>query len=325
MNLPDLLSTMADGRFHSGQNLAHERSVSRTAIHKAIHQLIDMGIEIDRLPGRGYRLRRVIELLDGNKILNLLSAQASRHVAELEIFAEIGSTNTYLLNSASELAPSGQVCIAECQRAGKGRRGNPWVSPFGASITLSLLWRFDNCDHRIGALSLLIAIHLARMLENAGLNQVRLKWPNDIYSRNQKLGGILLDMVGEVGGQVHIVIGIGINVAMPEQMADAIGQPWTDLASEMPGGYPSRNFLAAQTISAMIEAIIEFERDGLLKLQDMWQVYDLCYQRTVRISRFNGYVEGEGAGIDEQGRLLLKTENGLQAYTSGEVSLRLAA
>lgn len=325
MNLTDLLVSLTDRRFHSGEELARERGVSRTAIYNAIHQLLDMGIEIDRLRGRGYRLCNDIELLDRNKILHLLSAQAAKQINDLEIFAEIGSTNTHLLNSASGETPSGQVCMAEWQRDGKGRRGNPWISPFGSGIALSLLWRFDNCDHRIGALSLLVAIHLARMLESTGLNKVRLKWPNDIYSRNRKLGGILMEMVGEVGGQAHIVIGVGINVAMPEQKADAIGQPWTDLAREMPEDYPSRNILAAKTITALIDAIEDFEGDGLSKLQDIWGKYDLCYQQRVRISKPDGCVDGVGAGIDAQGRLLLQTDHGLQAYHSGEVSLRLSA
>ena len=318
----NLLQQLADGRFYSGQDLADRYGVSRMTISNAIRRLKNTGIGIDALPGRGYRLRQRIELLHDRAILGSLDTETKAHISGLEVFSQIDSTNSYLLREASKGAPSGRVCLAELQTSGKGRRGRGWVSPFGLNLYLSILWRFENCSGPMAGLSLLIGVGLATVLESLGVEPMTLKWPNDLVHAEKKLGGILLEMAGEVDGRCYVVVGVGINFDMPHQHAKAIAQPWTDLTRILSGPVPSRNVVAARVIESIVATIHRFERDGLQGLSSEWRRYDCTAGRLVALHTPTGIQRGYGSGVDELGRFILETDGKRRAYASGEVSLR---
>lgn len=323
LNPFELLTPLCDGKFHSGEVLARQYGVSRMTVCKAIQSLAAKGVEFDALRGRGYRLRRPIDLLNADEIIQALNADIRSAIGGLEVLAEIDSTNAWLMREAAQDAPGGRVCLAESQSAGKGRRGRRWVSPFGANLYLSLLWRFDPCPREVAALGLLTGLAVAHVLESMGLADVRLKWPNDIVFQDRKLGGILLEMAGEIDGRCHVVIGVGINVAMPT--GQAIDRPWTDLKTVLSGKLPGRNRLAAKIINALIANARDFERNGLQNLSALWKRYDGIDGRVVEVHTPDGCVFGTASGIDAQGRLLLNVDGESKTYASGEVSVRSRA
>ena len=319
----ELLRVLSNGTFHSGQSLGNHFGVSRTAICQTVHKLAEYGIEIDAVSGRGYRLKSPLELLDSATILQGMSELNRRCIPRIEIFSHIDSTNDYLLQQAPLGAPAGLVCMAEYQSAGKGRRGRRWVSPFGRNLYLSLLWRFESSSSEISGLSLLIGVAVAGVIRSFGIQEACLKWPNDVLYQGRKLAGILLEMSGELGGRCYVVVGVGINLSIPEVDGQSIEQPWIDITQILANATPSRNQLAAKIIESIVDKLNLFERQGLKGLAQAWHAYDCFYHKTVSLRQPSGDIVGTACGIDEQGRLRLQKDGVEHVYAAGEISMRI--
>lgn len=323
MNLRDtLLRELADGRFHSGQELADSTGRSRTAIWKQIQRLQEgFGLGIDAVRGRGYRLTAPLELLDADRIRAEFGAPTQRIVDGLHVLGSVDSTNTRA--SADLPAESGRarVWLAEHQTAGRGRRGRSWVSTFGANLYLSLAWRFDLPMSQLTGLSLAAGVVVAETLHNLGLEGHALKWPNDVVFDGRKLAGILVDVSGEAGGPATAVIGVGINLRIPAADASAIDQPWADLAQL--GVAPSRNRVAGQLIDRMVDACTTFSNGRLEDFLPRWRRFDRLRGSPVAIVRGEHVVEGVYRGIAPSGALVLEDAGGRTEHHAGEVSLRM--
>ena len=314
--MDQLLKLLSDGQFHSGQELASRLGVSRTAVWKQIQKLKGLGLEVEVVRGRGYRLKRPLCLLDAGKI-----RKHQRHeVPHLEVLTAVDSTNRYLLDRADRL-PKGSAALAEYQSAGRGRFGRRWVSPFGANLYLSLLWRFWGIERTAG-LSLAVGVAALRALEDLGISGIGLKWPNDLLFRGRKLGGILTEARGEAHGTATVVIGIGINVSMPPEAAREIDQPWTDLR-EVTGTILDRNLLATALIDRLLPAAERFEDSGFGPFREDYR------RRCVILGRPVWVVEGErrfparALDIDEIGELVVELPEGrIRKVSGGEVGLR---
>ena len=265
-----------------------------------------------------------LERLDWQRILAGLTAAARAGVNRLETHEVLDSTNSYLLAKARDGWPGGAACLAEQQIAGRGRQGRSWFTPPGASLACSLLWRFAGPPERLSGLSLAAGIATARVLRAVGVGEIRLKWPNDLWWRERKLGGILLESGGSAG-DFYVVAGVGLNLALPPQDAAVIDQPWIDLQN-IPGVQsPSRNELAAALISELVETFIEFQRGGFADLAAEWARFDGVAGRPVTLHLPNATVAGIARGVDASGALLLEIPDGqIQPYIGGEIRLRVA-
>ncbi|RRQ22440.1 bifunctional biotin--[acetyl-CoA-carboxylase] ligase/biotin operon repressor BirA [Thiohalobacter thiocyanaticus] len=318
----ELAALLADGRFHSGQRLAETLGVSRTAIWKQTRRLAELGLQVQSVRGRGYRLSQPLELLSSQAITEALEPQVADRLGPLHILAQIDSTNDFLAARLADPAAQGAVCLAEYQHRGRGRRGREWRSPFGRNLYLSLLWRFPCGPAAMQGLSLAVGTALIAALEQIGLQGAGLKWPNDILVDGSKLAGILIDMSGEAGGPTAAVIGVGINVAMPADAGSGIGQAWTDLRTQLDETV-SRNRLAAGVLNHLVTAVREYEQTGLAGFQPAWQRHDLAHNRAVTVHLPQGEVAGQARGIDESGALIVEIEGRERRFSSGEISLRL--
>ncbi|PSU95470.1 biotin--[acetyl-CoA-carboxylase] synthetase [Photobacterium leiognathi subsp. mandapamensis] len=309
-----LIQLLADGSFHSGEKLGQALGISRAAIAKQIKVIQGWGLDIFRVQGKGYCLASPIELLNKESIL------AKSDCAHLELIPVIDSTNQYLLDRVGQL-PSGSVCLAEYQEAGRGRRGRQWLSPFGSNLYLSIYWRLDAGMAAAMGLSLVVGVAIAETLQQLGAPDVRVKWPNDIYYKDQKLAGILVEMTGQAGDAAHLVIGMGLNVSMPIKEQAEITQAWTNLAQAC-DNLPSRNQLAAQLIAHLTQTLIDYEQQGLTGFVERWNKIDNFLNRPVKLLIGERTIEGIARGIDAQGALLLETDEGVTPYIGGEISLR---
>jgi len=325
-----VLTLLADGEFHSGTSLADTLGISRSAVWKQISALSQLGLQHSAVSGKGYRLDKALDLLEHAKIDAALNDQTRALITLLEIHDQIDSTNSHLVERSQQQAESGTICFAEHQTAGKGRRGRQWVSPFGSNIYLSILWRFEkHGPAAIAGLSLIIGVTVIRALKQHNIDNIGLKWPNDIISEGKKLGGILIEVSGEAEGPCTAVIGLGLNLFLPET-AD-IDQAWTDLSKMNPADGNEqktlyRNELAATLLNHMLPVIAEFESTGLKAYLDEWRSYDCLKDKAATLFIARQQIDGIVAGIDNSGQLLIKRPDGvIQAFASGEISFNPSA
>jgi BirA family biotin operon repressor/biotin-[acetyl-CoA-carboxylase] ligase len=246
-----------------------------------------------------------------------------RWLSRLEIRAELDSTNRYLLTRAKAGADRGEVCLAETQLAGKGRRDRSWISPPTGNIYLSLLWHFSKDPQFLSGLSVAAGVAVLRALQDQGIASAGLKWPNDVLWDNRKLGGILVELVpkGDITGAV---IGVGINVNMPISYREQLDRPCADLLEITQDRPIYRNQLVGRLIHHLLLVMHGFEGQGLSYCLNDWRRWDVCYQREVYLYMGNRMISGIACGVDDKGGLLLWREEGISCYLCGEVSLRPA-
>jgi BirA family biotin operon repressor/biotin-[acetyl-CoA-carboxylase] ligase len=318
----ELIRTLADGAFHSGEELGRLLGITRAGVWKRLQPLKrDFGLEIDAVKGRGYRLREPLDLIDRDEVLEHIPATDRSGIDNLHLHTVVDSTNTWLMQRGAEGEPSGAVCLAEYQSTGKGRHGRQWVSPFGHNVYLSMLWRFDMAPMQVSGLSLAAAIGVLRTLRTLDCREAGLKWPNDILWQNKKLAGLLLEVSGEAGGPSQVVIGVGLNTWLGGAGAD-IDQPWTDLSS-IPYVQPhSRSQLAASLITQLRRVSREYQAQGLAAFLDEWHQNDLMIGQQVEIRSASQCHRGEHLGIDPSGALRLMVDGSHCLFHAGEVSLR---
>ncbi|HET7922037.1 MAG TPA: bifunctional biotin--[acetyl-CoA-carboxylase] ligase/biotin operon repressor BirA [Gammaproteobacteria bacterium] len=317
-----VLRVLADGQFHSGEHLARQIGVSRSAVWKQVKALAGLGLEVFRVPGKGYRLAAPLELLDAARIRAGLAPAHRARLGALHVLHVVDSTSTWLAAHAP-VAPA--ACLAEMQTAGRGRRGRHWVSPFAANLYLSCVWQFEELPPGFTALGMAAAIAAARALHACGARNVAVKWPNDLVAGGAKLGGILVDVQGEPSGGLRAVIGVGINVRMPAQAAPGIDQPWTDLVSQLNGVVPGRNALAASLLDELFRALECFGAQGFAAFGDDWRALDQVAGRTVVLQQHDQRISGTALGVDRDGALLLETGGETRRFVSGDISLRVQA
>jgi BirA family biotin operon repressor/biotin-[acetyl-CoA-carboxylase] ligase len=318
-----LLNLLADGNVHSGQVLGGELSVSRAAVCKQIRKLNELGLKVVSVKGSGYQLLSPIELLDSNEIIDQLAPQTKNLISAIDVHWSIESTNSHCHAYIKNNFTNGYVCLAEHQMNGRGRRGRKWVSPLAGNLYLSLVWRFTCGAETLEGFSLAVAIAVANALrEDFSLQGVKLKWPNDILLDNKKIGGILIEIMGEAGGPCSVVVGIGINVSVSNVVENEIDQPWIDLNSAL-GRAISRNQLAASILNRLVSLLQIYERDGFSKFRKEWMKYDAFVCSNVIVQNgVDDFFEGVAHGISDSGELLVDSNGYLRAFKSGEVSLR---
>ena len=314
-----LINKLAAGEFVSGQILGDELGVSRTAISKQINSLAEMGLDIFRVTGKGYKLVAPIELLDKAFILKMLAANNIH--SPLEIHNIIDSTNDYLMRRIPNHVQNGQVCIAEYQSSGRGRRGRQWISPFGSHIYMSMYWLLPQGMTAAMGLNTIVALAISDAITSLYDINVQLKWPNDIYIKGLKLAGILIDLEGTPNEPCHAVIGIGLNLNMPDKSGEKVDQPWTDLQRHTPLKI-NRNELVAAIIQSLASRLEQHKASGLANVVNEWNALDYFYNQPVRLITGKNETHGICKGINEQGALLLEIDNELKIIYGGEVSLR---
>lgn len=317
-----VLNILSDGQFHSGEIIGHELGISRSAIWKAINHLKNLGLDIQSITRKGYRIDGGIELLKQQEIYNWVSTKNRALINNIEVLQQIDSTNSYLLEQAILKPTKNIACFAEQQTHGRGRRGRHWTSPFGNNIYHSLLWNFSKDPAEIMGLSLVTSVAIIRALKRYGITQeLSVKWPNDILYLNKKLAGVLIEMHAESHGHCAAVIGVGINTHLTQKQASSIDQPWTSI-SEITQQKTQRNKLAGILLDELIVGIQQFDRSDLSIFIDEWQQYNAHSNKIVTLhTATNKMVKGKFVGITNQGAIIIADKQAkTQHYFSGELS-----
>lgn len=318
MELKPLLKILADGAFHSGEQIGRDLAISRTAVWKQVDKLRRIGVDIHAVTGKGYRLPAAIRLLDAQEILAHLGGDADRWKSDLHVKFSTVSTNKDALAAAHGGGTSG-VFVAEHQEQGRGRRGRTWISPAGANIYFSMLVTFAKGVAELEGLSLAVAVVVVNALNASGYAGFLLKWPNDVLRDSRKVAGILLEVTGDVAGPCKVVIGIGINVRVSGALKSQVDQPVADLADGA-SAVPDRNLIVANLVRGLQQGVIEFERHGFECFREQWESLDAYRGQLVRLGLGADWVEGRVIGVSNKGALQLETAHGVKLVTGGELA-----
>jgi BirA family biotin operon repressor/biotin-[acetyl-CoA-carboxylase] ligase len=315
-----LLRLLSHERFHSGEALAQTLGVTRASIFNFVGAAQALGVSIQALRGRGYRLATPVAWLEVARIRAALGTHADRF--DLQLLDTTDSTNTLLMRAASSGAADGSVVCAEYQYAGRGRRGRQWHAVLGGSLTFSLLLRFDGGIAALAGLSLAAGVAIARVLNRHSRFVVQLKWPNDVLVGYRKLAGILVEVQGDIQGPSFAVVGIGLNVRLPTAQRESIDQAVIDL-DEMQVDL-DRNALLAACLVELADVTNVLRREGFAALRGEWESHHAHAGQAVTLSLPDGSGRsGIALGVDVRGALLLQDARGQRiACNGGEIRLR---
>ena len=307
MNLEEAFKTIAQGKQLKESELG--RSVRS--------QLAAYGIQ----SMEGVLSRQQSELLDAAEIEQELHESTKSWLRRLDVLSCTDSTNTDLLKLASERDIDGWARTAEVQTGGRGRRGRRWVSPFAKNVALSVGISVDRSTTELGSISLVIGLMVASVLDDLGIQDVGLKWPNDILINQQKVGGILIELA-DAQRPASLVVGIGMNVCDAPGIDITGSYRATRIVDHVASC--SRNALVAHLINAVHEAIRQFERLGFNVFRNRWERRDILRDRKITLTGVEPPISGIGAGIDDEGAYLIKTTTGIERAIGGELSLRFS-
>lgn len=314
-----VLELLSDGRFHSGEEIGAALGVSRSAVWKYLKQLeAQYGIQLYKVPGRGYRMAEPIAVLNCEQIRDM----ADRLGWDVYIRETIDSTNAEALRLLQAGTNPPFLVLAEYQATGRGRRGRVWVSPFAQNIYYTLALKITNGSQGLTGLSLVVGLAVLNALRSVGVEKAGVKWPNDIYSDGVKIAGILLELTGDPADICHVIIGIGINVNMSHAI-ERVDQPWTSVRAQK-GALIDRTELVNVLSESLHNYLSVHARLGFSSLKDEWQENHIWQGQRCILSTGAQEFKGVVSGIDEQGALrLVINDETEQLFSGGELSLRL--
>ncbi len=319
-----LLQRLADGQWQRGEHLVQATGLSSQEVVLAIEALTPCGVVVERT-ATAYRLGVAIDLLDQVILHSLLTESLGPRLERLETVLVTDSTNGDLLADGAPTPGCLRVRAAEFQRAGRGRRGRAWLQPLGSGVCVSIDWVFTRDARALGALGLAAGVAVVRALQRFSISDVTLKWPNDVLKSGAKLGGVLCELRALADGASHVVIGVGLNVTLPQVTRAAIvasgGLVPADLQDET-RDTPSRTRLVAALVEELSAAVVEFEVRGLDSFLIEWGRLDALRNQAVRVQGPQGTYDGVAQGIAVDGGLQVESAGRTFSLHAGEVTVR---
>ena len=289
----------------SGAALGERFGVSRAAVSKRLKDLDEV---VEAFPSKGYAIRA------GRQFVSLEAVEALKQYHpswRIETLLELSSTNSFLVAAARSGDITPQVLLAERQTAGRGRRGRSWEQPLGTGLSFSVRWQFEAGFNVLSGLSLAVGVWVAEVLQQFGF-EMQLKWPNDIYYQGAKLGGVLVEVDGDVDGPVTVVVGVGLNLLQTPN----IDQPVTCLECQR------KDELFVALANRFIQGLGQYEEKGFTCYRDGWTARALWLGQHVAVTSISQSVEGQLIGVDNDGALMLECNGKPVRFSGGEVSLR---
>lgn len=307
-----LVDMLNDGALHNGNDLGEALKITRSAVWKMIQKLRQYGITVEA-HGKGYALLEPLYLFDPNKIKKKLI----QNNMMLHTFESLDSTNDYFKSIKNK--NTNQFCFAEHQSKAKGRLGRAWYSPFGQNIYMTLLYTFEKDISKLAGLSLAVGLAVSAVLKNYEI-QVKVKWPNDVFSDQKKISGNLIEVIAETHGKCHAVIGIGLNVNMKHNQ-HPIAKNWTSM-KEILGRPINRNELTADLINHLLNYLEHFDKKGFCAFKEEWAASSYLQDQIISLIAHSETTRGKVIGIDDQGCLQLQLQDGsTKSFSSGDANI----
>ncbi len=265
-----------------------------------------------------------MNMLDAETIREPISRLPGARLEILEVFAEIESTNSYLLDRPAPPPGRFRVALADYQTAGRGRMDRTWQSPPSSGLCLSIAYTFPQDPPNLPALTLALGIGVVEALRRLGIDGISLKWPNDIIAHGGKLGGILTEARHGTSEGVTVVAGIGLNVDLPDAMQALDRPPLTNKIVDLKACMnrpPSREKLSVAVIESLFDCIMRFGSDGFAPFHVDWQKYDWLYGKQIIVDKPDGHCSGIADGVDDDGALIIRTAEDRRRVINGTITL----
>jgi len=260
--------------------------------------------------------------IDATSIRDSLHPDIAARMDQLEVFAEIESTNSYLMQQPAPAAGKHRVAIADHQTAGRGRQEREWISAPGSSLCLSLAYTFPARPDNLPGLTLAIGVAALNALRHSGVDDIRLKWPNDLVAQDGKLGGMLAESQSRGDSSATVVAGIGINFNLPVQLIQENASRWAQRAVDLNALVhppPTREVVAVALIHCLVESLTVFDAQGFSAFAASWREHDWLRGRQITVDRSEGQISGTASGIDDDGALLLRNGKSMTRVISGSI------
>lgn len=308
------------GTFFSGEALANKLNISRAAVWKAIKQLKEEGYSIKAISNKGYSLSIETDVLSREGI-NIFLTEENKGL-DIEVYKELDSTNVYAKQLAVQGALHGTVVLAEEQTAGRGRRGRSFYSPGSTGIYMSIILRPNMEANEAILITTATSVAVAKAIETVTRIKTGIKWVNDIYIDEKKVAGILTEAVTDFeSGKIEcVIVGIGINFSTPKNSyPDEIKEIATSLYENKPNDI-TRNQLVAEIIN---QVLASFKNLLSKEFIEDYKEKSIVIGRDIYILSNNSKTKAKAIDIDEQGGLIILTEDGVvKTLNSGEISIR---
>ncbi|MGL5742503.1 MAG: biotin--[acetyl-CoA-carboxylase] ligase [Legionella sp.] len=316
-----LLQLLGDGACHSGSELGAVLGVTRSAIWKQIHHLIELGIPIRRIPHQGYQLANQLILFNQDQMTAHLMSHKPSAPFNLHLLTSIDSTNRYLKDLP--ISDRVEICCAEIQTQGRGRFGRQWHSPFGENIYCSSRWNLNYDLIKLSGLSLITSLAVLATLRDFKItSDIKIKWPNDILWTDKKLCGSLIEIMAESNSTVQVIIGIGLNVNTDTQNHPLPDKPWCSLY-EITQHHFDRNLLIAKLLVNLEQYLNRFIHHDLNSFMDELNQSDYLIGKNITVSQSLKTFSGIACGINHLGQLIVEDEFGEKHFLySGDTSLQ---
>lgn len=318
-----LLSLLEEnrGNYFSGEEIAEKLSVTRAAVWKAVKSLREEGYQIDAVQNKGYCLAVQTDILSSQGIRKYLGPVCKD--LELEILAEVDSTNAWIRQKAAVGAEEGCTIIANEQTCGKGRWGRSFYSPAGTGIYMSILLRPQGWSpEKAVRLTTMAAVSACEAAEEISGEKAEIKWVNDIYMRGKKVSGILTEASFslESGCVDYAVLGIGFNVykpegGFPEELKHTAGAVFDSRQND------GKNRLAAEFLNRFMQY---YTARDMSEYKSRYRERSMVIGKEISVVLPGGSKKGVALDVDEECRLVVRLEDGkLERLSSGEISIRV--
>lgn len=261
--------------------------------------------------------------LDVNAIRRFANGSVKERLGTIEAFSEIDSTNSYLMRQPGPVPGIINIAVTSNQTAGRGRQGKTWQSPPGSGLCMSVAYTFASQPDNLPALTLALGLAALDALDELGASKLELKWPNDLVALEGKLGGILTEVQNQPGTAVTVVAGLGINVDLPGNLDFGLESDWARRTVDLKSvcvAVPSYEELAGTITTHLLQAFADYERSGFAAVAERWSQYDWLRDREITIDTGQMQFSGLGAGVADDGALLIDTpESGVRRFSSGTI------
>ena len=311
---------------HQNCNLdfvASRLQIEKIELEALISNFLEIGAPLSLVNQNEIQLTNDINLICSVAVQKKLSPLTRDNIDILPPFLTIDSTNQYLKKTKAEFTGKWRLCLSEHQSIGRGRQGKKWISPFASNVYMSLHCQIAIPLLQIGGVSLMVGLSVIKALRGFGVKGLKIKWPNDIYWKGKKLAGILIESTKLTDGCAELILGIGVNNAMPKEYGKDIDQQWVDLSFIL-NRKVSRNSLIAEIVNHLVENIKIYEQSDLDSVLREWTEIDYLFNKNISVKSVNGSeLFGIAVGINARGELLCKnSQNEEIAIHAGDVSVR---